>query len=155
MFSQTATLYEDESVLGETNSCKGYFKRGGQSLSRHVLRRATPRSFFSHYCCYRDRAGSVCVKKRRTTACRAEARRRFSPLVSFAHKPFTLFQKKCNLWLIVSCERFQGWRVTPFDWAAFEPASLSTSLVLVRRQGQKQDIAATGWTWEEERKRGN
>lgn len=39
--------------------CKGYFKRGGQSLSRHVLGWATPRSFFSHYCCYRDRAGSV------------------------------------------------------------------------------------------------
>lgn len=66
--------------------CKGYFKRGGQSLSRHVLRRATPRSFFSHYCFYRDRAGSACVRVSEQQHVKPCVRSRFSPFLPFTRK---------------------------------------------------------------------
>ena len=56
----SAALYDGELVSSKDKfSVRGALRGVGHSLSRHVLRRATPRSFFSHFCCYRDRAGRV------------------------------------------------------------------------------------------------
>lgn len=74
-------------------------------LSRHVLRRAMLRSFFSHYCCYRDRAVRVSEDKSMQSSARQDSAPRAVCLQRILC--FALILEGVRL-MCVSCVRFLG-----------------------------------------------